>query len=278
MPFTFIEEYQPGFGLSMRIEKILHMEESRYQHIAVFSTLSHGTVLVLDGCVMTTEKDEFYYHEILVHPAMRVAEHPKRALIIGGGDGGTAREVLKYETVERVDMVEIDERVVEVSRKYLPGLSISLGDPRLTLMIGDGVKHVAECRETYDVILVDSTDPKGPAVALISEPFYRNCVRIMAEGGTFAAQTESPFYHADSMRSIYRNLRREFPRVYPYFAPVPTYGGYWSYCLATKGRDPAVSGSQHPVTGLRYYNDSVHGALFHLPEAYKHLVGGETGA
>jgi spermidine synthase len=272
MPFYFIEEYQQGFGLSMRIEKILHMEESRYQHIAVFSTLSHGNVLVLDGCVMTTDKDEFYYHEMLVHPAMRVARDPRRVLIIGGGDGGTAREVLRYPRVERVDMVEIDEKVVEVSKKYFPALSSSFGDPRLNLMIRDGVKYVAECRESYDVILIDSTDPKGPAVALISEPFYRNCLRIMADEGAFAAQTESPFYHADSMKTIYGNLRREFPRVHPYFAPVPTYGGYWSYCLATKGSDPTVPRGEATPAGLTYYNESVHRSAFHLPEAYRHLV------
>jgi spermidine synthase len=275
MPFYFIEEYRQGFGLSMRIEKILHMEESRYQHVAVFETLSYGRVLVLDGCVMTTDKDEFYYHEILVHPAMRVARDPRKVLIIGGGDGGTAREVLKYGSVERVDMVEIDEKVVEVSKKFFPALSCSFNEPRLNLMIRDGVKYAAECRETYDVILVDSTDPKGPAVALISEPFFRSCLRIMADDGAFAAQTESPFYHADSMRTIYRNLRREFPKVHPYFAPVPTYGGYWSYCLATKRRDPALPVGAPMVPGLRYYNDSVHESLFHIPEAYKQLVGGE---
>ncbi|MFQ6103752.1 MAG: polyamine aminopropyltransferase [Candidatus Glassbacteria bacterium] len=275
MPFYFIEEYKPGFGLNLQIEKILHVEQSRYQHIVVFKTMSHGVVMVLDGYIMTTELDEFYYHETLVHPPMHVASDPRRVLIIGGGDGGSAREVLRYASVEKVDMVEIDGRVVEVSKKYMPGLSSSLNDPRLALHIENGVRFVRECDERYDVIIVDSTDPIGPAIALFSEPFYRNCCRILSDDGAFAAQSESPLYQIEGMQPIYRNLRRAFPRVCPYFGPVPSYGGQWSYALATKGKDPAEPEKREPIPGLRYYNESVHRGLFHLPNNLKEIVGGD---
>jgi spermidine synthase len=272
MPFYFIEEYQQGFGLSFQIEKILHVEQSKYQHIVVFKTMSHGVVLILDNLIMTTEKDEYYYHEILVHPPMRVARDPRKVLIIGGGDGGSAREVLRYKTVERVDMVEIDERVVDVSRQYMPGLSSSFDDSRLNLIIDDGVKFVRACEEKYDVVIVDSTDPIGPAIALFSEPFYSNCCRIMNEEGAFAAQTESPLYQIDGMAIIYRNLKRSFPRVHPYFGPVPAYGGQWSYALATKGNDPSEPYGDDPGLDLKYYNESVHRGMFHVPNQLKEVT------
>ncbi len=273
MSFYFIEEYEQGFGLSFQIEKILHVEQSKYQHIVVFETKTHGVVLTLDGLVMTTEKDEYYYHESLIHTPMRVASDPKKILIIGGGDGGSAREALRYDEVERVDMVEIDEKVVEVSRKYMSKLSSSLDDPRLNLKIVDGVSYVRGCRDTYDVIIVDSTDPIGAAIALFSEPFYSNCCRIMDEEGAFAAQTESPLYQTEAMAPIYRNLNRAFPRVEPYFGPAPSYGGQWSYVLATKGKDPARPRERAPIPGLRYYNESVHQGMFHLPENVKEVTG-----
>ncbi len=274
MPFYFIEEYQPGFGLSLQIEKILHVEQTRYQHIVVFKTLSHGVVLVIDGFVMATERDEFYYHELLVHPAVQVADSVKRVLVIGGGDGGSAREFLRYDSIERVDMVEIDERVVELSKQFMPSLSSSFSDPRLNLLIEDGVRYVRECDERYDVIVVDSTDPIGPAIALFSEPFYGNCRRLLTDGGAFVAQTESPLFQVEGMQPIYRNLRRAFPRVEPYFGPMPSYGGQWSYGLATKGKDPRVVPWKDPGFTLRYYNESVHRSLFHVPENVKDVVRG----
>lgn len=275
MPFYFIEEYQPGFGLNLQIEKILHVEQTRYQHLVVFKTLSHGVVMVLDGFIMTTERDEFYYHELLVHPPMQVADSPKRVLIIGGGDGGAAREFLRYDDIEQVDMVEIDERVVEASKKFMPGLSSSFSDPRLNLMIDDGVKYVRDYRGEYDVVVVDSTDPIGPAIALFSEPFYENCLRILSDGGAFAAQTESPLFQVEGMKPIYRNLRRAFPRVEPYFGPMPAYGGQWSYCLATHGKDPKEAGWKELDFELRYYNESVHHSLFHVPGNVKDVVSGD---
>jgi spermidine synthase len=274
MPFFFVEEYEPGFGLRLQVEKILHVEQSRYQNIVVFKSLSHGVVLILDGFVMATERDEFYYHELLVHPAMQVADSPKRVLVIGGGDGGAAREFLRYGSIERVDMVEIDERVVEISKRLMPFLSSSLTDPRLNLVIDDGVKFVRDCDGHYDVIVVDSTDPVGPAIALFSEPFYANCCRILADGGAFAAQTESPLFQVQGMKPIYRNLRRAFPRVEPYFGPMPAYGGQWSFGLATKGSDPREASWREPGFRLRYFNESVHRSLFHVPETVKDVVGG----
>jgi len=275
MPFYFIEEYQPGFGLNLKIEKILHTQQSKYQHIVVFRTVSHGIVLVLDDFIMTTERDEFYYHEILVHTPMQVAREPRRVLIIGGGDGGTAREVLKYKNVERVDLVEIDEKVVEVSRRFLPGLSSSFDDPRLNLMIGDGVQYTRDCSEKYDCVIVDSTDPIGPAIALFSVPFYSNCCRILGDEGAFAAQTESPLFQVDAMRPIYRNLRRAFPRLDPYFGTVPSYGGQWSYALGTKGKDPTITEGWEIDFELKYYNSSVHQGLFHLPKNLEDITGGD---
>jgi len=273
MPFYFIEEYQRGFGLKMQVEKILHVEQTGYQHIVVFKTTTHGMVLIIDDCVMTTEQDEFYYHEILVHPPMQVAREPRRVLIIGGGDGGTAREVLKYRNVERVDMIEIDEKVVEISKRYFPGLSCSFDDPRLNLMIDDGVKYIRDCNEKYDCIIIDSTDPIGPAVALFSEPFFSNCCRILEDGGAFAAQTESPFFQVDSMASIYRNLNRAFPRLDAYFSPVPAYGGLWSFALGTKGKDPKITEGWNIDFDLKYYNGSVHQGVFHLPNNMKKVIG-----
>jgi len=273
MPFHFIEEYQRGYGLNLQIEKILHVEQSKYQHIVVFSTMSHGVVLILDNCIMTTEKDEFYYHEVLAHTPMQAAREPRRVLIIGGGDGGTAREVLRYTGVEKVDMIEIDEKVIEVSKRFMPGLSCAFDDPRLNLMIGDGVKYIRDCKEKYDCVIVDSTDPIGPAIALFSEPFYSNCCRILVDEGAFSAQTESPLFQRDAMASIYRNLNRAFPRLDPYFSPVPSYGGLWSYALGTKGKNPTTIEGWEIDFDLKYYNESVHLGMFHVPNDMKEITG-----
>ena len=172
MELWFTEKQTPDHGITSRIVRTLHREETKYQTVDVIETRQFGRMLLLDGMVMTTDKDEFVYHEMIAHVAMNTHPEPKDVLVIGGGDGGAIREVLKYPSVETATLVEIDERVIEVAKTYFPAIAGALDDPRVRIRIEDGIRHVEEKEDTYDVILVDSTEPIGPAVGLFQRDFY----------------------------------------------------------------------------------------------------------
>lgn len=268
------EKENENLHIGIRVSRVLHQERSRFQDIAIVDTPALGRMLVLDGVVQTTVKDEFAYHEMIAHVPLMAHPNPRRVLIIGGGDGGTVREVIKHPTVERVDLVEIDERVIAVCREYLPELSAGFDDPRVNIIIADGLEYVKQVRGQYDVVIIDSSDPIGPAVGLFQEAFYRDVHGALADGGIMVAQTESPFFNQDLIRQSYAGIRDAFPVARLYLASVPTYpSGLWSFTLGSKRYDPlAVDPASIPPLDTRYYTPQVHHAAFQLPRFVEELV------
>ncbi|MEW6173099.1 MAG: polyamine aminopropyltransferase [Bacillota bacterium] len=275
MELWYTENQNKNLRLSCLVTKTLHVEQTPFQHLAVLETPGFGRVLVLDGIVQTTVWDEYIYHEMIAHVPLNTHPDPKRVLVIGGGDGGTAREVVRHPKVEKAVMVEIDERVVAASREYLPELSAGLNDPKLELRIADGIKHVEECEGEYDIAVIDSTDPVGPAVGLFSREFYAKVARALKEDGLFVAQTESPLFDLDFITRIHKDLAGIFPVVRTYLAPVPSYpGGLWSFTMGSKKYDPlTVDLESVQKLSYRYYNTKIHKAAFVLPQFLKEKLG-----
>ena len=198
MDLWFSEFHTPYVKFSIQIDKQLHSEQTEFQRIDILESKEFGRMMVLDGYVMLTEKDEFIYHEMIVHVPMAVHPNAKRILIIGGGDGGAVRELVRYKNVESVDLVEIDERVVDISRRFLPQTACGFDDPRIHLFFEDGLKFIRHCENEYDLIIVDSTDPFGPGEGLFTKEFYGNCYKALKEDGIMVNQHESPFYDEDA--------------------------------------------------------------------------------
>lgn len=285
MDLWFTERQNSGVALSGKVARTLEVRQTAYQHLAVLETLQWGRMLVLDGAIQLTEMDEFVYHEMLAHVPLMAHGAARRVLVVGGGDGGTVREVLRHPGVEKVVLAEIDPQVVEVSRRHLPFVAAALDEPRVELSIGDGMAHVAAHPGVYDVILVDSTDPVGQAVGLFSREFYESCRRALRDGGILVAQTESPFYNRDVLAKSFRAMQEAFGRrPSTYLAPVPTYpSGWWSFTAASLGNDPSTpkgngKGGEMPAppAGLRYYTPAVHRAAFALPPFVEALVAGRA--
>ncbi len=263
------EVYQDEERYGFRVTRQLYDQQSPYQRVEVIDTPSMGHVLVIDGVFMTSERDEYFYHELIAHPAMVTAPRAHRVLIVGGGDGGTARRVLQHTSVEQLVMVEIDALVVEASKAHLPGLG-AWDDPRLELRIGDGIAFVREAEvEPFDVVILDGTDPVGPGEGLFGRDFYRGVRRVLADDGVFALQSESPFLHRQLFLDIQRALADVFPHVHPYFGPAPLYAaGVWSWTLAGAAIDPmAVDDARAAAVepGCRYWNRDVHRGAFAVP-------------
>jgi spermidine synthase len=270
MALWYDEVYEERTRFGLKVGRTLHAEQSDYQRIEVLESAEFGRVLVLDGVFNTSEGDEHYYHEMLVHPALCTAPEARRVLIVGGGDGGTAREVLTHPSVEKVVMVEIDRRVVEVCREHLPRIGPDWDDPRLELRIEDGVRYVREADvEPFDAVLLDGTDPIGAGEGLFGLDFYRGCKRVLREGGVFALQSGSPILQRPIFVAAQQRLRDVFSRVHPYFGPVPLYGaGQWSWTWASDAGDPTAIVEERASTAeqhTRYYNRAIHVAAFALP-------------
>ena len=261
-----------GSAISLKIKNKVHEEQSSYQKIEIYETETFGTLMTLDGLVMVTDRDNFVYHEMMTHPALFTHPNPKRVLIIGGGDCGTLREVLKHKSVELAEQVELDERVTRVSEKFFPELCESNHDPRAKLHFTDGIKWVADAKpESYDVIIIDSTDPVGPAAGLFSETFYKNCFRALRSQGIVVGQSESPLFHADLIRSVQKSLKASgFGEVATLFFPQCTYpSGWWSATMAAKKialKDFRAHDAAAKAFGTRYYNRDIHGAALVSPE------------
>ncbi len=279
--FQYTEFWERRTGLTIGIEELLYSVRSEYQSIQVLQTDAYGKLLTLDGLVMMTERDEFVYHEMIAHPALNLLANPRGVLIVGGGDGGTAREVLRYAEVERVDLVEIDGEVIRVSREFFPDVSSALDDPRLTVHVRDGIEFVRQTPDgAYDLVIVDSTDPVGFAEGLFGEDFYVDCARVLAEDGILVSQSESPFDETfqSSIGRAREVLGRLFEQTHVYLAHVPTYPtGTWSFTMATKGLhpindfDPARTAERTApfAEELRYYNAGLHLGAFALPNFAK---------
>jgi spermidine synthase len=261
-----------GSAISLKIKSKVHDEQSTYQRIEIYETETFGTLMTLDGLVMVTDRDNFVYHEMMSHPALFTHPDPQRVLVIGGGDCGTLHEVLKHKTVTLAEQVELDERVTRVSEKFFPELCESNNDPRARLHFADGIKWVADAKpETYDVIIIDSTDPVGPAAGLFSEAFYKNCFRALRPNGVVVGQSESPLFHAELILSVQKSFKAAgFRDVATLFFPQCTYpSGWWSATMA--GKDAAVKNFRAQDAAAktfttRYYNRDIHAAALASPE------------
>jgi len=273
------EKHREFFRMGYRVKDILFSGKSEYQSVDIIETYGHGRMLLNDGLVMISERDEFVYHDMIAHVPLFVHPSPKRVLIVGGGDGGTAREVLRHKSVEKCVMVEIDAMVVESCKEYILQTACSLEDPRLELKIEDAVKYMAETTEKFDVILVDSTDPIGPAQPLFGEEFYSNINKCLEENGVVVSQGGSPFYDVEVQQSMLKILGQHFPVATIYSFSNLTYpGGRWSFTFGSKSLDPIKDFSAQRVkdSGLEfdYYNSQTHYAAFSQPEfVEKNLKG-----
>lgn len=269
----------PGFAHIYRVDAVLHDSRSPYQRVRVVQNSDFGRMLVLDDAVQTTEGDDFIYHELLAHVPLCVHPAPRRVLIIGGGDGGLLREALRH-PIEHATMVELDRTVVDVTRRLIPSIpGAAFDDPRARLVIDDGVRFARGPGETFDVALVDSTDPKGPSLGLFSSEFYGDLARRLGPAGVLAAQSGSPLYQQDVVAMVRRHLRPHFAWVRTYLGTVPTYPGVlWSFTIGSQTRDPATVGADEVaarLTGIttRYYTTTRHAALFDLPPFVRDALG-----
>lgn len=283
--FAFTEYWEAQSGITFGVEEVLYSRQSEYQHVRVLQTDSFGRLLTLDGLVMLTERDEFVYHEMISHPALCLLKDPKRVLVVGGGDGGTVREILRHQGIEHVDLVEIDQMVIDVSREFFPAVSSALDDERLSIRVEDGAAFVKNAPSGhYDLVVVDSTDPVGFAEALFGEDFYRDCLRVLTDDGIMVSQTESPFDRTfqESIRAANEFLASLFKHVELYLAYIPTYPtGMWSFTMASKQLHPvrdfdATSAGQRlaPFAGeLSYYHSELHRAMFVRPAFVDRFLG-----
>ncbi len=256
----YTERYEEhGAALSLKISEVLHREQSPYQTIEIFETEHFGTLMTLDGLVMLTDRDNFLYHEMMTHPALFMHPDPKRVLIIGGGDCGTLREVLRHPEVEAAEQVELDERMTRVAERFFPLLCERNDDPRARFHFQDGIAWVKNAKPgSYDVIIVDSTDPVGPAAGLFGAEFYATCHAALADKGVLVAQSESPLLHADLIRGCQRRMHAAgFDSVDTLFFPQFAYpSGWWSATLARKGieRGAFRRRDAEQMAGLQYYH------------------------
>lgn len=267
-----------GYGIAIKAGKVLFSEQSPFQKVEVFETDSKlGRVLTLDDLMMTTEGDEWHYHEMIVHVPMMHHKNPKTVLVIGGGDGGTVREVLKHDTVEKVVLCEIDGMVIDVCKKYLPTISCELDNPKCEILVEDAIEYIKNKENMFDIILIDSTDPMGPGEGLFTDEFYTNVKRSLKEGGIMAAQSESPFTNQEEIKKMYIQLRRVFPIVSTYTSNMPTYpGGYWAWAFCSETVKPLSYWDERRGNDItktcKIYNREYHEARFALPNYLKNLT------
>lgn len=273
----FTELHQKRVGLTIKIKRLIYSGESPYQRIDILDTYEYGRMLVLYGSIMVTEKDEFVYHEMISHVPLYAHPNPRKVLIIGGGDGGTLREVLRHPEVDKVTMVEIDKMVVEKSIEFLPTIATDFDNPRAKIIFEDGEKYLDRCKEKYDIIIVDGSDPVGPAEVLFQKKFHEMAYGCLASDGIFVTQSESPLYHQKTIRSLYRNLKDIFPVVNMYLAHIPTYpSAFWSFAFCSRKYNPLKDFNPDRVKKqrlkMKYYNSDIHNAAFSLPNFVRELV------
>ena len=280
-PDLMTEELTDEWGFYIRSAGQLEKFQSAFQSIEVHDSVPFGKLFRLDGHFMTSERDEFFYHENLVHLAALTHPQPRRALIVGGGDGGSAEELFKHPSIEAVTLAEIDAAVVDVARRYFAAVHRgALDDPRLTLRIGDGFEYVRTAADRYDLIVLDLTDPGGPSEQLYTPDFYRACAARLDPGGAMTLHIASPIAHPDRSRATLAALRDAFPLVTPYLTSVPLYGGLWMMACASATLDPASLAAEEidrrirerGLRDLRYYNGDVHRAALALPNFVRELA------
>jgi len=271
MELWYIQDYINEYKMGLKVKETIFQGKTRFQEITILDTYLYGRVLLLDGIAQLSEKDEFMYHEMLVHVPMFSHPYPEKVLIIGGGDGGASREVLKH-PVKEVTLVDIDEGVVEVCQQYLPQLG-KWDDPRLTVLIDDARRYLFSTSEVFDVIIMDSTDPlpRGVAQPLFTPEFFTQAFHHLSPQGIIVSQMEPPFFDVDRVKNLWRSFDT-FPIVSLYWGLVPTYpGGVWSYIIASKSPDPRQQ-KRLPDFPTRYYSPSIHQAAFILPPFLEEML------
>ncbi|MEE8434660.1 MAG: polyamine aminopropyltransferase [bacterium] len=275
----FLEKHTPYAGLTLAVRERLHTRNSEFQQIEVLETVEFGRMLLLDGFVMLTARDEFIYHEMIVHPPLLLHGAPKRVLVIGGGDGGSVREALRHASVEWVTLVEIDPAVIETCRRFFPELANSLDDPRAEVVCQDGFAYLDQHPDAYDAIIVDSIDPVGEGAKLFTTAFYEKVKGALRAGGVAVFQTESPFYNGEVLAQVNRKLTPLFAHVAPFLAHIPTYpSGLWSFTFASNHIDPSQTAPNQPPPfqgALRYFNVEMCKAAFALPGYIRESLGEE---
>lgn len=279
MDLWFTENHTDNVKFSMRVDRHIISIKSDFQKIDVFHTPEFGKVLVIDGYVMLTEKDEFIYHEMIAHAPMAVNPNIKRVLVIGAGDGGTVRELTRYNSLERIDMVEIDRMVVQICKEFIPQTASRLNDDKVNLYFEDGLKFVKTKKDEYDLIIVDSTDPVGPGAELFTMDFYESCFNALTDDGILVNQHESPYYSedADAMQKAHKKIKSVFPIARVYQAHIPTYAsGHWLFGFASKKYKPVEDLNEELWNSLgletKYYNTDLHKGSFYIPNYVKRLL------
>lgn len=272
MELWYTENHTDNVKFSIKVDKHLRSAESEYQRIDIFESKEFGRILTLDGYLMVTEKDEYIYHEMITHIPMAVNPDITNVLVIGAGDGGTVRELARYNHIKNIDMVEIDEMVVEICREYLPQTACRLTDPRVHIFYQDGLRFVRSKENEYDLIIVDSTDPFGVGEGLFTKEFYGNCFKALKDDGILVNQHESTFYtsYANSMKRAHSRIKSTFPIALVYQAHIPTYpSGHWLFGFASKKYDPRTDLKADWWNSLgiktKYYNTILHTGCFAIP-------------
>jgi spermidine synthase len=276
-----MEYLNPECGYFIHSTARLATLRTQYQNLEVHESPQFGKLFRLDGCFMTSERDEFFYHENVVHPGAVAHPAPKRALIIGGGDGGAAEELRKHPSIEQITMVELDAAVVDIAKQHFGSIHHGIfDDPRLHLIIGDGLEFLAQTLERFDFIALDLPDPIGPATALYEEAFFRDCAKALAPDGVLALHLGSPVANPERVRAHIERLARVFPIVRPYVMYIPLYGSLWSMACCSNSLDPTTLSveeveqriAQRQIRDLRYYNGATHQAVFALPNFVRELA------
>ena len=279
MEMWFHDEHTDNVKLAIRVDYQVFSAQSEIQRIDVLESKEFGKILVVDGDLMLTEKDEFIYHEMISHVPMAVHPQVEKILVIGGGDGGVVRELAKYDTVEQIDVVEADPLLVEVCRKYFPQMACSLNDPRVHIYHEDGLRFIRSKSDAYDLIIIDSPNPFGAGEGLFTKEFYGNCFNALHEDGIMINQHESPFYKEEAFQCqrMHKRIIESFPISRIYQAHIPSYpSGHWLFGFASKRYHPIhdMDGIQWKLRGIqtKYYLPRLHEGVFALPAYVEELV------
>lgn len=277
----FVEKsYFNKFAMGWKVKSLLHSEQSKFQKIEVLDTEAVGKLLLLDGKTMVSDLDEFVYHEVMAHIPYMVARKCKKVLIIGGGDGGVVREFAKHADIEQIDLVEIDERVIEVSKKYFPECTSALDDKRVNILAKDGLAFIKNKKNEYDIIIVDSTDPEDFASGLFTKDFYTDVYNALTDEGIMMNQTENPFLDEWDIKKIYQNMQKAFPFVQSFTAPMSIYPGvFWTFGFSSKKykatdlNPKKIFEMQRIERELKWYNMDWHRGAFQISNFHKKKTG-----
>lgn len=270
----------PGQAMSLQVKEVLYHGRSSFQDVLIFESTNHGNVLVLDGVIQVTERDEFAYQEMMAHIPLFAHPNPEKVLVIGGGDGGILREIAKHPNVKEIYICEIDGDVIKYSKQYLPSLAKGFDDPRVTTKVMDGAKFMDENKATFDVIITDSSDPVGPASVLFETPFYDAMYRSLRDGGIVCTQGESIWLHLDLIKPLVSSISQFFTTVEYAYTSIPTYpSGQIGFIIAGKNRgvckEPVASPSEEQLESMQYYSSEIHKASFILPNFAKKAIFGD---